>query len=357
MTTTKGHLAELPEAKKPELKLTIWPDECLQYAVAPFPEDQLNSPLVRNTAGGMIQAMYKHHGVGLAAQQVAVPFQVFVMDAYWVQPDKGKHPRVFLNPEITGVGDYMTELPHPGEGCLSFPYDFHGGVRRHDRVELQWLDFKGEVHHEWFDGYESIIVQHEMDHLTGHCFLDRLSQLKQGMGYRRARKMRRRYGSGMKAGMKMFKQMQKGPEALLDRQRNFEMKARKWLNAEDAADLALVKERLAESSETRPLEEVLDDIMDKNSQLYTALANPPAPNEKLKGAAIKFREAIEDGTLKTDSGDGEGPAPRHSSRYSAAAQRLVQREDARKDDKRMRLRGDGEDQEGDQRTESSGDSE
>ncbi len=222
----KTHMKPLPECKKPELKLVIWPDECLKYAVAPFPESELGTEAVRNIAGAMIRALYEHYGVGLAAPQVAVPFRIFVMDAYWTKEGAKKRPRVFLNPEITDTGTYLVELPRPGEGCLSFPYDYHSPVRRYGQVELQWLDFKGETHHEWFDGYEAVVIQHEYDHLNGHCFVDRLSLLKQGMAYRRARKMRRRYFKGRKQGMKMFKQMMKSPAALLDRNKAFEAKQR-----------------------------------------------------------------------------------------------------------------------------------
>ena len=290
-----AHTDTLPEAKKPKLKLVIWPDECLKYAVAPFPEAELGSKLVRNTAGGMIRAMYEYGGVGLAAPQVAVPFQIFTMDAYWTKDGEKKRPRVFLNPKITDVGKYATELPHPGEGCLSFPYDFRSPVIRHDEVELEWLDFKGNVHHEWFEGYAAIIVQHEFDHLNGYCFVDRLSQLKQGMAYRRARKMRRRYFGGMKQGMAMFKKMQNGPEALLDRNRHFEANARKWNDA--------------------------------------------------------VKEAIEDGTITTDipSGDSEVVDTRPSSRVSEEARGLVQREDARGDSQRVQLPVSDQDQEGDER--------
>lgn len=311
----KTHMKPLPEAKKTELKLVIWPDECLRYAVAPFPEKELGSKLVRDTAGGMIRAMYKHYGVGMAAPQLAIPFQIFVMDAFWTQPDKSKHPKVFLNPKITGVGKYMTELPHPGEGCLSFPYDFHGVVRRHDQVELEWLDFEGEVHHEWFDGYEAIVVQHEFDHLNGYCFVDRLSQLKQGMAYRRAKKMRRLYRNGMKKGLATFKQMQKSPDALLDRQKNFEANRKTMLASRGTG--------------------------------------------KLRAAMNRYKEAIADGTLETDipSGDSEVAATRPSSRYAAGARRLVQREDARRNDKRVQLPVHGEDQEGDERAETDGVSE
>jgi len=223
----------LPECKKPELKLVIWPDECLKYAVADFPEQELSSQEVRNIAGGMVRAMYKHYGVGMAAPQVAIPFRIFVMDAYWTKEGSKKHPKVFLNPEITGVGDYAVELPHPGEGCLSFPYDYHSPVKRHDKIELQWMDFKGDTHHEWFEGYEAIVIQHEYDHLNGHCFIDRLSLLKQGMAIRRARKMRRRYRNGMKRGMQLFKQMQKSPEGMWDRNKAFEARRREMLGSDN----------------------------------------------------------------------------------------------------------------------------
>lgn len=245
--------------------MVIWPDERLAEPVGPFPEENLGSKLVRNTAGAMIRSMYKHYGVGLAAQQAGVPFQIFVMDAYWTQPDKSKHPKVFLNPKITGVGDYVTSLPHPGEGCLSFPYDHHAIVERHDQIELEWLDFKGETHHQWFDGYEAIVIQHEFDHLLGCLYMDRLSLLKKGMAIRRARKMRRHYRNGMKKGLAAFKQMHKTPEALMMRNKQFEASRRAKLALEDTEDLALVEERLAEGGETLALEEVLERLDDVNS--------------------------------------------------------------------------------------------
>ncbi len=250
----------LPESKKPELKLVIWPEPCLKYAVAPFPEEELKSQPVRNIAGAMIRAMYKYRGVGLAAPQVSVPFRVFVMDAFWTKENNQKHPRVFLNPEITDAGTSAISLPHPGEGCLSFPYDYHGIVKRHDTVELQWLDFKGDVHHELFKGHEAIVIQHEMDHLNGYCFIDRLSLLKQDMAYRRAKKVRRRYDKGMKQGMKMIKDLPKSPEGLLDRNKAFEARRKAAIAAEDAKDPALVEARLAESTETSGLEEVLERV-------------------------------------------------------------------------------------------------
>ena len=280
--------------------MVIWPDERLHDPVSPFPEEHLGSKLVRNTAGAMIRSMYKHYGVGLAAPQAGVPFQIFVMDAYWTQEGNKKKPRVFLNPKITGVGEYVTELPHPGEGCLSFPYDHRAPVQRHDRVELEWLDFKGNTHHQWFDGYESIVIQHEFDHLLGFCYIDRLSPLKKDMALRRARKMRRAYRNGMRGTVKMFKKMQNGPEAVVNRNKRFEA---------------------------------------------------GTPQAKLRRAAKKHKEGIENGTITTDipSGDSEVVDTRPSSRVSEEARGLVQREDARGDSQRVQLPVSDQDQEGDER--------
>lgn len=220
----------LPECKKPELNLVIWPDERLKFPVAPFPEENLNTTLVKNTAGAMIRGMYKHYGVGMAAPQMGVPFQIFVMDAFWTRPDRTRKPRVFLNPKIVGVGDGAIEVPGKGEGCLSFPYDYHNPVRRYDKIELEWLDFKGNTHHEWFEGYAAIIIQHEFDHLLGFCFIDRLSLLKQGIAIRKARKIRRHYRNGMKRGIKQLKNAHREKDYLIARNKDFEKKQKEKKN-------------------------------------------------------------------------------------------------------------------------------
>lgn len=214
-------LKQLPESKKPELRLVIWPDENLKYPVRPFPEADLNTKLVRNTAGAMIRAMYKHYGVGLAAQQVGIPFQIFVMDAQWTTTNK-KRPRIFLNPRVTDIGDGAQQIPYPGEGCLSFPYEYRNPVRRLDKLELEWVDFNGTTHHEWFEGYEAIVIQHEMDHLMGYCFIDRLSRLKRDMAIRKARKIRRQYRKGYRRTLNNLKHATRTKAYALKRAQSFE---------------------------------------------------------------------------------------------------------------------------------------
>jgi peptide deformylase len=207
---------------KIELELVIWPDETLKHPVRNFPEADLGSRLVKNTAGAMIKAMYKYHGIGLAAQQVGVPFQIFVMDPGWHDEKAKKQPRVFLNPVVVNIGDGRISVPAPGEGCLSFPYKYRAPVQRFAEIELEWYDFHGCVQREWFEGFPAIVVQHEMDHLNGFCFIDHLSPLKYDIAIRKARKIRSRYKKGFQKTLKAMKNAPRTKEYNAKRQQMFE---------------------------------------------------------------------------------------------------------------------------------------
>jgi len=205
-----------------ELQLVIYPDPSLKIPVAPFPEDDIGTELIQWTADSMVKAMYKHQGVGLAAQQVGIPWQIFVMDTQWHEEDAEQKPKIFLNPRITEVGDGAQQLTWPGEGCLSFPYGYRNPVRRLDRLELEWLDLEGEIHHEWFSEFEAIVIQHEIDHLNGYCFIDRLSRLKRGMAIARARKVRRQYRKGYLKTLRQLKNAPRTAEYAIKRAKSFE---------------------------------------------------------------------------------------------------------------------------------------
>ena len=211
----------LPPCSKPELRLVIWPDKSLKQPVAPFPEKSISSKVIKDTAGAMIRTMYKYYGVGLAAQQVGIPFRIFVMDSQWMK-NSSKRPRIFINPVVTEIGEGAQALNPPGEGCLSFPYGYRSPINRIDKLELEWLDTKGEVHHEWFEGYEAIIIQHEMDHLNGYCFIDHLSNLKKDIAIRKARKIRRRYIKGYKKTLNELKNAHRTREYCIKRMKAFE---------------------------------------------------------------------------------------------------------------------------------------
>ena len=121
----------------------------------------------------MIETMYHDHGGGLAAIQVAIDKRMFVMDA---SPEHNQ-PQCFVNPEIIERDGEIIEE----EGCLSFP-GVTAKVKRARRVKVRALDIQGKAFEVEYDGtYEARCVQHEIDHLDGIVYFDRLSELKRAM--------------------------------------------------------------------------------------------------------------------------------------------------------------------------------
>jgi len=227
------------DVEKPEMELDliVWPEPFLRYNAAPFTEEQIKSELVRNVTGAMIRAMYRYRGVGLAAEQVGVPQSVIVIDSEYLKTEK-KNPKVFYNPVIVGEDGGVVEVEHPGEGCLSLPYGYYQPVSRAKRIELEWLDHKGEFHTEWFDGMEAIILQHEVDHLYGTLFVDRLSRVKRDMFKRRARKVRRQIENQYKRRLSELKNAPRTHAFNLERARKWEIKVQGRKTNENRNDTA-----------------------------------------------------------------------------------------------------------------------
>lgn len=129
---------------------------------------------VHRLIDAMIQTM-RHHPrcVGLAAPQVGSDLRIAVMDA-------SAHPNVvtsrgllvLVNPQIDATEGVVLQR----EGCLSLP-DFTANVRRSARVHLKAFDQDGSSYAVWLEGFEAIIAQHEIDHLDGTLFLDRVVNL------------------------------------------------------------------------------------------------------------------------------------------------------------------------------------
>lgn len=108
-------------------------------------------------------------GVGIAAPQVGINRNII-----WVQRfDKAGEPfEVYLNPKIV----WSSKLMRKGaEGCLSIP-DERGDVFRHYTIEIEYQDRKGKKHSEKVEGFTAVIFQHEIDHLNGILFTDRLKE-------------------------------------------------------------------------------------------------------------------------------------------------------------------------------------
>jgi peptide deformylase len=121
----------------------------------------------------MIETMYHDHGGGLAATQVAIEKRMFVMDA----SSAHNNPQCFINPEIIERDGEIIEE----EGCLSFP-GVVATVKRARHIKVRALDFDGKPFEAVYDGdYSARCVQHEIDHLDGIVYFDRLSPLKRKM--------------------------------------------------------------------------------------------------------------------------------------------------------------------------------
>ncbi len=137
--------------------------------------DILTNDFVENVSY-MFRVMYYKRGVGLAAPQVGWNVKLFIVNPFG-RPNHLTHSRVFINPSITPIGDYVTEQ----EGCLSFP-DIYADVRRREKVIIRsYSDHKMKVRDEKFRGFMARIIQHEYDHLKGILFIDKLSKEQESL--------------------------------------------------------------------------------------------------------------------------------------------------------------------------------
>ena len=174
------------------LPIITVPDPLLRAQSAPV--ERVDDDL-RRLAADMFETMYEAPGIGLAAVQVAVPRRLLVIDLQEPEPvaegeEEGppvKRPHVFVNPEIL---DRSEKRKSYTEGCLSIP-DQYAEVERPDIVRARWLDLDGKSHEGEFDGLMSVCLQHEVDHLNGVLFIDRLSRLKRDMIVKKVIKARK----------------------------------------------------------------------------------------------------------------------------------------------------------------------
>lgn len=114
----------------------------------------------------MLETMREESGVGLAANQVGLTQRFFVCEA------EGKVKKI-INPEIVEAGEEEVEME---EGCLSIP-GIYKRVKRPEKIKVKYLNEKGETVEEELDGFWARVFQHELDHLDGVLFIDKLSPL------------------------------------------------------------------------------------------------------------------------------------------------------------------------------------
>ena len=164
--------------------------------VLKFPEKRLRevslpiaeiSDEVRALADDMLEVIYDEPGIGLAAPQVGEAIRLIVVDTEWTQEGAERHPLVLVNPEIHDPEGTILWT----EGCLSVP-DFEAEVERAERVRLRARDLDwNEVEIE-ASGLQAVCFQHEVDHLDGILFIDRISRLKRNLYVQKRKKQLRR---------------------------------------------------------------------------------------------------------------------------------------------------------------------
>ena len=168
------------------LEIRTFPDPVLKKKAEPVKKV---TPELRKLAEDMLETMYAAPGVGLAANQVGELVRLVVIDTRPSDQDgkvveermtalerEVKYPVILFNPEIiVQKGGTSWE-----EGCLSVP-GYIEDVKRPEYVEIRALNENGEIVEIKTDGLLAICIQHEIDHLDGKLFLDRLSPIKRNL--------------------------------------------------------------------------------------------------------------------------------------------------------------------------------
>lgn len=163
-------------------EINKYPDPVLRKKTAPV---EVIDEGTQRLIDDMVETMHAASGVGLAANQVGVSLRLAVIDIGGREEGKPKQPLlVLINPEITAQeGSVVAD-----EGCLSIP-DYTESVKRSARVKVRAKDRKGTPFEIEAEGLLAKALQHEIDHLDGLLFVDRLSGLKKNIFRRKWKKV------------------------------------------------------------------------------------------------------------------------------------------------------------------------
>lgn len=150
------------------MKIVHYPHPALRHAARPVATIDKE---LRLHVGAMTELMYQAKGLGLAATQVALPFQLLVMNVTG-DPTKKEAEEVFVNPRIVEKKGVQEDE----EGCLSFP-GLYQNVRRAKSIRFQAYDLQGKLIERTVHDLEARAWQHEIDHLNGVLFIDMMGPL------------------------------------------------------------------------------------------------------------------------------------------------------------------------------------
>jgi peptide deformylase len=157
------------------LKVACLGNPVLRKKAEPLTEAEIRSPDTQRLIADMIETLREYEGVGLAAPQVHVSKQIVIAEVPAGADDEPAVPlMVLINPEIVEASEEMEE---DWEGCLSIP-DLRGCVPRHARIRVVARDRLARRQQFQSEGFVARVIQHEIDHLHGVVFLDRMTDFQ-----------------------------------------------------------------------------------------------------------------------------------------------------------------------------------
>jgi peptide deformylase len=160
--------------------ILLYPHQALKSVCAPV---AAVDDAARAVAADLVDTLEASPGVGVAAPQIGELWRIIVVDAGRNPRHSGQGRFVLFNPEIVArSGEQLFR-----EGCLSLP-DYTANVRRAQSIRVRALDPAGEPVEIEAEGFEAVVFQHEIDHLDGTLFLDRVADLKTDLFRRKPRK-------------------------------------------------------------------------------------------------------------------------------------------------------------------------
>jgi peptide deformylase len=151
------------------MPVLIFPNKNLRLKSKELSADEIKSSTIQNLIGEMSETMLKKDGIGLAAPQVDQPIRLIVINT-----EGG--PQEFINPKIVKKSWAKNIME---EGCLSVPGVF-GLIKRPKKIKVEYLDRAGAKHSLIDDRILARVLQHEIDHLDGILFIDKVIRITQG---------------------------------------------------------------------------------------------------------------------------------------------------------------------------------
>ena len=176
---------------EPGKEIVKYPHPALRHPAKPVTAIDAD---LRRYAGRMLELMYKHEGLGLAAPQVALPVQLLVMN-FAGDPEQKDQEHVAINPVILD----RKGSQEGSEGCLSFP-DLYQKVRRSKTVTVRYYDLTGRLCEMVCHDLPARLWQHEIDHLHGRLFIDVMGPLGRLASKTALKEFEREYRQAQKRG-------------------------------------------------------------------------------------------------------------------------------------------------------------